>query len=365
MGSCDDTALGKAPYVRRRLRAWYRRNARDLPWRRATGNADDHAYRTWLSEIILQQTRIDQGMPYYDRFIEAYPRIEDLAAASEDDILKLWEGLGYYTRARNLHRCAKVVVEAHEGRIPQACEALQRLPGIGRYTACAISSIVFGERVAVVDGNVTRVLSRLFNIESAIEDRATANRLWRLADALVPGRSPGDHNQAMMELGARICLPKAPQCAGCPIRKECDAFEAGVQEQRPVRRPRKRTPHHEVVVAVIKKKGRYLLGKRPAKGLLGGLWEFPGGKVNPGETHHEALEREVREELGIRVKPGKLIATVNHAYSHFRVTLNVYACTHVAGKPQANSHVEVKWVPKSHFPRYAFPKANHRFLDLL
>jgi len=217
----------------------------------------------------------------------------------------------------------------------------------------------------VVDGNVIRVLTRLFDIADCADDTATRNRLWELAGTLVPKSAPGDFNQAMMELGARVCTPKAPQCDSCPVRTHCVAHATGVQEQRPVRRARKQVPHHEIVVAAIRKNGRYLLGKRPPGGLLGGLWEFPGGKVKAGETHRHALKREVREELGIVVRVGGLIASVDHAYSHFKVTLNVYQCEQTSGTPKPKTHTELKWVLPSQFTHYAFPKANHKFLSLL
>jgi A/G-specific adenine glycosylase len=228
-----------------------------------------------------------------------------------------------------------------------------------------VASIAYNEPVPVVDGNVIRVLTRLFDVADCADDTVTRNRLWNLAATLVPKNAPGDFNQAIMELGARMCTPKTPQCDGCPVRMHCAARAAGVQDRRPVRRAKKRVPHHEIVVAAIRKSGRYLLGKRPSGGLLGGLWEFPGGKVQPGETHQRALKRELKEELGITVRVGGLIASVNHAYSHFKVTLNVYRCEHVSGTPEPKTHTELKWVLPSQFARYAFPKANHKFLDLL
>jgi A/G-specific adenine glycosylase len=237
---------------------------------------------------------------------------------------------------------------------------------VGRYTAGAIASIAYGEAVPVLDGNVVRVLSRVFNVTEPTDTTATRERLWSLAAALVPRNVPGDFNQGLMELGARICMPKAPDCQACPIRRFCQARALGVQEQRPARKLKKAAPHYEIVAAAIARNGRYLIGKRPPHGLLGGLWEFPGGKVKPGETHRKALEREVREELGVRVKVGGLIASVNHAYSHFRVTLHVYQCALAGvGAPRPNTHTKLKWVFPSHFARYAFPKANHKFLGLL
>ena len=352
--------MQKAPAIRKALLRWFREEARDLPWRKTK-----EPYHVWLSEILLQQTRVDQGLPYYERFLAALPTLEKLAAASEHDVLKLWEGLGYYTRARNLHKAARQVMEQYGGRLPERAELLQLLPGVGKYTAGAIASIAFNERAPVVDGNVKRVLSRLFNIAQSIDDTAVDKQLWAMADALVPASDPGDFNQAMMELGARICTPKKPDCGSCPVSVECEAWKRGVQEKRPVRKAKKAVPHKEIVVAVIAKDGRYLIGKRPADGMLAGLWEFPGGKLEAGESHQDALRRECEEELGVKVRVGGMIASVNHAYTHLKVTLNVYRCAIEKGKPKSKIHDELAWVTADEFDQYAFPKGNHKFLGLL
>lgn len=346
--------------VRRDLLAWFQAEARDLPWRKTRD-----PYRIWLAEIILQQTRVDQGLPYYERYVAAFPTVQDLAAATEDEALKLWEGLGYYTRARNLHRAARLIVEQYGGEFPRKAELLQLLPGVGRYTAGAVASIAFGEAAPVLDGNVKRVLARLFHLGACIDDPHAEEELWSVAATLVPSQRPGDFNQAMMELGARICTPKKPHCAECPVARYCEARARGLQESLPVRKPKGRTPHYETVVAAIRRDGRYLIGKRPSEGLLGGLWEFPGGKIASGETHAQALVRECREELGVHVRVGGLVACVKHAYTHFRITLSVYQCALARGTPRPKFHTELRWVAPNEFDRYAFPKANHKFLELL
>ncbi|HRK33914.1 MAG TPA: A/G-specific adenine glycosylase [Candidatus Hydrogenedentes bacterium] len=345
---------------RRALLAWYRVHARDLPWRRTRD-----PYAIWLSEILLQQTRVDQGLPYYERFVETFPTVEALAAANEDRVLKAWEGLGYYSRARNLHKAAKVVVHERRGEFPQSAEAWQELPGVGRYTAGAIASIAFEERAPVLDGNVIRVLSRLYDIEESTDDVRVRNHLWQLMDALVPAKHPGDFNQAMMELGARICTPKSPACATCPVAIHCAARAKGVQEIRPVRKTKQPTPRHEMVAAAICVDGRYLLLKRRAAGLLGGMWELPVGRVNSGETHTGALARTVGEQLGVKTKVRGSLATVQHAYTHFKVTVTVYACDIVEGVPAVVEHDELRWVARSEFKRYALPKVVHKFIAVL
>ncbi|NLV39976.1 MAG: A/G-specific adenine glycosylase [Candidatus Hydrogenedentes bacterium] len=346
--------------LRERLLAWFQAEARDLPFR---GTTDPYA--VWVSEIILQQTRVDQGTPYYNRFVAAFPTVEALAAAPEEAVLKLWEGLGYYSRARNLHAAARMVCEQHGGRFPETAAQLRMLPGIGPYTAAAVASIAFGERVAVLDGNVKRVLARLFALDDCIDDPATERELWRLAQTLVPPRGPGDFNQAMMELGARVCTPRAPACMACPVASECRAHAEGREAELPVRKPKAATPLHEIVTAVIERDGCFLVGRRPHGGMLGGLWEFPGGKVEKGEDHALALARECREELGVEVCAGGLVACVRHAYTHFRIVMSVYRCAITAGEPAALAHTELRWVSPEAFDTLAFPKANHKFLPLL
>ena len=346
--------------IRRRLLAWFDKHARQLPWR-GTRNP----YRVWLSEIMLQQTRVEAVRAYYTRFLRAYPTVRRLAAAPEDRVLKLWEGLGYYSRARNLHRAAKMIAGDRRGKFPTTAAAWRELPGIGAYTAGAIASIAFDEAAPIVDGNVKRVLARLDCIEGIIGDSATEKQFWRRAAALVPERRAGDFNQSMMELGAMVCLPKQPQCPACPVRSECRAYARGRQDELPRRQQKQAIPHHHIVIAAIRKNGKYLIGKRPAEGLLAGLWEFPGGKVEPGETHAVALARELREELGIDASIGEKLADVEHAYSHFSITLHIYEVSTFHGTPKQHLHQSLKWVTKSQFKGYAFPAANLKLFPKL
>ena len=350
----------KLAALRRRLLAWFAREARDLPWRRTRD-----PYHIWLSEIMLQQTRVEAVIPYYERFLKAFPTVRNLAAAPEDLVLKAWEGLGYYSRARNLRKAARLIVHERGARMPETAQDWRELPGIGAYTAGAIASIALNLPAPAVDGNGLRVLSRIFAVTESIDESATKERIWSIAADLLPRRQAGAFNQALMDLGARICIPRKPRCIACPVSRWCEAFARSIQDELPVRKPKKAIPHQTIVVAVIRRNRRYLIGRRPTGGLLGGLWEFPGGKVKPAETHEQALVREVREETGLQIRLGEPIATVHHAYSHFAVTLHVYACEVAAGRATARYHTTLKWVPRGQLDRYAFPAANRKFLQNL
>jgi A/G-specific adenine glycosylase len=315
--------------LRRKLLGWYDKERRRLPWRETRD-----PYAIWISEIMLQQTQVKTVVPYYLRFLERFPTVETLAGAPLGDVLKIWENLGYYTRVRNLHAAAGKIVEWHGGRIPDDREQLIRLPGIGRYTAGAILSIAFGRDVTAVDGNVRRVISRLFEITESVDDGETQERIEALVQTLVPKRDPGRFNQALMELGAVRCMPKSPSCPACPLRDDCRAWERGLVHHLPVREKKKTVPHREVVAAVIRDgKGRMLIVQRPARGLLGSLWKFPGGMLDPREALEEGLKRIVRDELSIEIGVGPLLAAVKHAYTHFRITLTAFSCSLLEGSP--------------------------------
>ncbi len=345
--------------IQRTLLAWYRAHARDLPWRRTRD-----PYRIWLSEVMLQQTRVETVVGYYTRWVAALPTVEVLAAADEDQVLKLWEGLGYYRRARNFHRAAKVVVVERAGRLPTDAKTWLTLPGVGRYTAGAIASIVFGEPVPVLDGNVKRVLSRLFRIESSIDDKVTIDALWDVAARLVPGDAAGDFNQALMELGARVCVPRRPSCLVCPLADPCRARRAGVQEKLPVRKAKRPVPYRDDVAALVSRGGRYLLAKRP-EGLLGGLWEFPGGPVAEDETQSSALVRNLKDRLGVDSAVGALRGQVRHAFTHRRVTYHLYNVRLVGGTPAPRFHTELRWARRAEWDDMALPVAMQRLIALL
>jgi len=346
--------------IRSALLGWFADTARDLPWRRTRD-----PYAIWISEIMLQQTRVQAVVPYYERFLKRFPTVATLAHARLDTVIKQWEGLGYYSRARNLHEAAKKIVTQFHGHLPATRKELLTLPGIGRYTAGAIASIAFGQREPLVDGNVTRVLCRVFRIEGRPKDTTIQKRIWSIAQELVPEDHAGPFNQALMELGSEVCRPRHPDCENCPVNQVCEARLHNEQDSLPTRVHKKQLPFHTVAVGVICRNGRILIDKRKPEGLLGGLWEFPGGKKRRGESLEAALRREVREELAISVRVGREIAVVDHTYTHFRVRIHAFECVHVSGEPRCIACTDCKWVRPADLGRYAFPAANKKIIEIL
>lgn len=348
-------------HIADKLLDWYDQHAADLPWRRT-----DDPYCIWLSEIMLQQTQVETVRGYYERFLAAYPTVQALAAAPLNDVLKLWEGLGYYSRARNLHRAAQMVVAEHGGRFPASVDDLLKLPGVGRYSAGAIASIAFETRAPVLDGNVIRVFARLTDLSDDVSGTATKNHLWSLAERWLPGNRVGDYNQSLMELGRTVCKPKNPLCGDCPLQSECRAYASGTQAERPVKAKKAPTPHYHVAAGMIwNDDGDLLIAQRPLDGLLGGLWEFPGGKQEPGETLEDCLRRELREELAIEVDVGEVFVVVKHAFTHFRITLHAFTCRYVSGAPQKLGVQDWAWVKPAALSQYSFGKADRQVIAAL
>ena len=343
-----------------RLLEWYAAHARRLPWR---GHPDPYA--VWVAEVMLQQTRVETVIPYFERWMARFPTLETLAAASQGEVLGAWEGLGYYSRARNLQRAAQIVVTEHSGELPRQAKALRRLPGIGRYTAAAISSTAFGLDEATLDGNIRRVLARVFDIRQPARSPEGERRLWELAAVHLPPGRAGDYNQALMDLGATVCTPRAPDCPRCPLKDLCAACALGVQDQRPVSQAKPPLPHHIVTAAVIQRDGQVLIAQRPPQGLLGGLWEFPGGKVQPGEQLVACLQREIGEELGAEIEVGGALGVYRHAYTHFRVTLHAFSCTLLDGEPRNLQHSALSWVAPTALRDYPMGKIDRLIANQL
>jgi A/G-specific adenine glycosylase len=337
--------------IRSALLAFYDASARPLPWR---STADPYAI--WISEVMAQQTRVDTVVPYYERWLRRFPDVAALADAPLDAVYKEWEGLGYYSRARNLHAAARTVHERHGGHVPSSYEELRALPGIGDYTAGAISSIAFNERQPAVDGNVRRVLSRLLD-----DPNPAAVRLRSVAAALVPADRPGDFNQAVMELGATICTPSSPACGLCPLSHLCAARAAGTQHDRPLRAPKPAVPTFDVATVVIRgPDDRVLLQRRPASGLLAGMWSFPASEVpHAGEAPQRALAI-ARTLCDVAADPPVELGRVEHTFSHRRER---YHCHVVAAVSGAVADADVAWIghDRSH---YALPRAQQRIHDL-
>lgn len=332
-----------------------------MPWRETRD-----PYRIWVSEIMLQQTRVDQATPYYERFTEAFPTVAALADAEQDEVLLLWEGLGYYSRARNLHRAAQQVRDQHVGEVPATYDAFRALPGVGAYTAAAVLSLAHGLPHAVLDGNVIRVLTRVFAIGEDVSRAPVKRLLQDLADDLLAADQPGRFNEAVMELGATVCTPRNPKCEACALREVCAARAAGEPTAYPVSKKKAPVPHHDIAVGLLfDGAGRVFIQQRSEDAMLGGLWEFPGGKCEPGEAPRVACARELREELGVEVEVGEALGRINHAYSHFKITLHAFRCRILSGEPTGREGQPTRWAAPHELTGYAFPRANRRLLEAL
>lgn len=339
-------------FPQQRLLTWYDLNKRALPWR---GSQDPYAI--WVSEIMLQQTQVETVKPYYDAWMNRFPSLLALSQAEEQEVLKVWEGLGYYSRARNMLKAARMLVKDFGGRFPQTVKGLMSLPGIGAYTAAAILSIAFGKDVAALDGNIKRVYARWFAVTEPLNSPMGEKKLKALADENLPAGQAGDYNQALMDLGAGVCLPAKPLCMLCPVQGECAAFESGRQNELPVVAAKPEVPHYTVAAGVWLRDGSVLLARRPSHGLLGGMWEYPGGKIESGETLQACLRREWLEELSMPVEAGALLGVYRHAYTHFKVTLHAFLVSAAADiQPVAREASELRWVPLAELGAYPMGK---------
>ena len=342
------------------LITWFDKERAHLP---VPGRNETDPYAIWIAEIMLQQTQVTTVWPYYNKWMDRFPTVQALAEANQDEVLKSWEGMGYYSRARNLHAAARRVVDEYAGVLPASSSELIKLPGIGPYTAASIASLAFDEVVSLVDGNVLRVYARLMCFDEDISRARSKTTIKTALQEHISKQRPGAFNQAIMDLGRAICTPRDPKCTDCPLQTMCCALEAGEVESYPVKPRSKGVPHYHIVIGLIEKDGQYLIQRRPEEGLLGGLWEFPGGKIRPGEQEIDALHREIQEETDLEVMVEEKIATIRHAYTHFKITMTAYQCKWVAGEAQMNAATENQWVTPEAFNRFAFPKANLKILE--
>ncbi|MGA2468750.1 MAG: A/G-specific adenine glycosylase [Thermodesulfobacteriota bacterium] len=337
--------------IHTQLLRWFKKNGRDLPWRKTKD-----PYAIWVSEIMLQQTQVDTVIPYYQKFLKSFPIVHHLAKANLSKILKVWEGLGYYSRARNLHRASKIIVNHFQGKIPNNLRDLLSLPGIGRSTAGAILSFAYNKEAPILDGNVKRVLSRLFAISGS--KAKTERLLWGISEFLIPKGRSNPFNQALMDLGSMLCTPKDPQCPHCPLQNFCKGKASGNPERYPTKGSKKKIPHINAISAVIKRDGKVLLNRRPPKGLLGGLWEFPNWK-SEGRKNRRWLTNRIRNEMGVSVNVKELIGTFHQTFSHFKLTLHVYHCQGIDRKKGG------RWVSFRELSLFPMSKLHRRIAQTL
>jgi len=357
----DSVTPELASRVGSNLLAWFQHHARKLPWR-----GERTPYRVWVSEVMLQQTQVEAVIPYYRRFVERFPDVESLADAPLEAVLKAWEGLGYYARARRLHQAARQLRASGDGRLPPTFDELKALPGVGTYTAGAIASIAFGQGVPAIDGNARRVISRLFGIREDVTRSATKRRIMALAQELLPEGHAGSFNEAIIELGATVCTPRNPSCSECPLNANCLAYAQGEQHVLPVRRARPKAPHYDVAAAVtVQDDGAVLVTQRNMDDMLGGLWEFPGGKCEKGEELKDCLAREMKEELDLGVEVQEQLAVVDHAYTHFSMTLHAFWCRVVSGEPRCLDCAAFRWIFPEELDALAMSVADRKVAQAL
>ena len=345
-------------YFTKDLMKWYYENKRDLPWRNTT-----NFYNVWLSEIMLQQTQVKTVVPYYNKWIKKHKNIKSVSKSTEDGVLKLWENLGYYSRARNFHKACQIIIKKNLDVYNISINAFQDLPGVGEYTAAAVYSIVRNQIVPVIDGNVKRVVSRLLRLDKTPEKYHKKIKTYLVNQ--IDHNKPGDFNQAIMELGALVCVPKRPKCLICPISKYCLGHKKNDAEHYPIRKNRKIIPNYHIVVGIIWKDNKIIITKRKPNQLLGGLWEFPGGKMKKNEFPEECIKREIKEEININIEINNYLGQIKHRYSHFSIILNAYECNYNSGRIKAIECTDVKLIKLDELNKFAFPKANHKIFSLL
>ncbi len=331
---------------------WYDNNPQNYPWR-----SNNDPYAIWISEVMLQQTQVTTVIPYYLNWLKILPNINTVANAEPEFILKQWEGLGYYARARNFFSACKIISNSYNNKIPNKYDQLISLPGVGPYIAGALLSIAFNQAMPAIDSNVIRVISRLYAKNESLKS------INKIISQHINHNRPGDFNQALMDLGRLICKPISPKCAICPLNKLCIAYLNNSIKNFPIKKTKQPKPHYNVAVGIIKKDDFILISKRYDNGLLGGLWEFPGGKKLPHESSKDCIKREIMEELGVNVAPTTFIKQIKHEYSHFKITLDAYFCNYINGQPKTLGCQDFKWIKYNNIAQLPFPKANHKLFN--
>ena len=342
--------------IKNQLLHWYNNNKRALPFRKT-----NDPYKIWVSEVMLQQTQIKTVIPFYNRWVKEYPTLKSAANANLDKLLKLWEGLGYYSRCRNFHKALKIVEQKYKGEIPNSLDEFLSLPGVGEYTAGAVLSIGYQKCISAIDGNVTRVMARILGIKNlTIKNK---RRIKRNVQKLIPKTDPGNFNQGLMELGALICTPTKPKCEICPVSNFCKAYKYNEPALYPLKKKKKANPHYTVVAGIIWRDDKFFIQKRDENAMLGGLWEFPGGKVENGESLEDALSREIKEECNFIPVIKNKAGFVKHSYSHFSISFHCFHCSENGnGFNQGNRGA---WITIKEIESYTFPKANHKIFSLI
>lgn len=350
-----------------KLIRWFRKNARPLPWRKRYD-----PYEVWVSEIMLQQTQMDTVLPYFHRWMRTFPTLEALARSGEKKVLKNWEGLGYYSRARNLHQSAKIILKKHAGVFPSRYEDILSLKGVGRYTAGAIASIAFNQPKPIVDGNVLRVLSRVYAIQKPIDTQENKEFFFHLEQKLIPPGQARYFNQALMELGALVCTARNPACLACPLRSDCKAFRKNRVEDYPVRRKRRKTVKVQAAALILQRNGKYLIHKRPGGQIMGGLWEFPewklarNQKMAPNEIT-QRLKKLAEKDLGLKIAEAKFLGAIKRNYTHHLERLQVFEADPAENSSRlvANNTWPHAWISQKDFQKYPFSSAHAKIAKLI
>jgi A/G-specific adenine glycosylase len=346
--------------IQNKIRTWFSKNKRSLPWR-----GEKNWYFIWISEVMLQQTQVETVIPYYHKFIKRFNNVEQLAKASQEEVLKVWEGLGYYSRARNLHRAAKIIIEEHKSRLPTNREEILKIPGFGPYTTNAVLSLAFNQPFGVVDGNVKRVLSRLFAIEDDIRELKTQGTIQQIIDNLLPLKFPGDFNEAMMELGATICTPTSPLCSVCPLSTDCQARKKKLEGILPYKSNRPMIPTRQSLACIVSHQNRWLIVKRPQHEMLAGLWEFPVLKLNNRKKTSDHHLFSIRNQFNLETSFKKSLPEIKHTYTHFHLKLHSKMFESTSRDFQSDYYEQYQWLKMDDIKKLPLHKAMWKVLHKL